>query len=264
MAVLDEAVRLLGAEHIPVMPLKGIWLQQQVYADPSDRQITDVDILVPEEDYAAAANVLRSAGWRCSCWNVWEATLRSPHFPLAIDLHCSLFPSNAFNMPTADLFRRGRRDVETFGLELVLPDPRDVFAHLVGHFVKSQGGVSESRIGTDLAKLGHAFHLEPRALAQHLEACGMARAARFALAIAAGSDTTGFCQAVAAMLDADRIGDAAVRVLLRWRPVLAQSWLLDLMRGFALEASWRRSARTLLYTVRDGRRRRREAPQQLR
>jgi hypothetical protein len=242
------------------MPLKGIWLQQLAYADPSERRITDVDLLVPERVYETAGNVLRAAGWRCSCWNVWQATFRSPLFPLEIDLHCSLFPSHAFNMPTTDLFRRGCLDVGTFGVELVLPDPSDVFAHLVGHFVKSQAGLSlESRIGTDLSQLGRAFVLDPTALARHLEACGMARAARYALTIAATSDGTGFCQAVAQYLQPDRLGDAISRVLLRARAGLAQDWRLDVLRGLALERSLARSARTLAYTVRDGHRRRREA-----
>jgi hypothetical protein len=251
--MLDEAAKLFLAARIPVMPLKGMWLQQVVYESAYERRVSDLDLLVPEDRYEEAADILRAAGWRCSCWNTWEATFRSPRYPLPIDLHCELFPAGSFNMPTADLFRRGRRNSETFGVELVLPDPLDVFAHLVGHFAKCQiASVLEPKLGPELAKLASSFQLEPDAVARHLEMCGMARAARYALTLGARNDGSHFCQRVANALELDRTSDLAVNLLIRGRSVLTRYWLLDTLRGFALEPSWFHSARTFAYTVRDG------------
>jgi hypothetical protein len=259
-AVLNEAATLFQRAGVPVMPLKGVWLHQFVYTNPSERRISDVDLLVPEARYDDAGHVLRAAGWRCTIWNTYEATFRSPRYPLSVDLHCALFPSGAFNMPTAELFRRGRHDSETFGVELVSPDPRDVFAHLVGHFVKSPAGKTlEPRLGPELTQLAAAFQLEPGSLAKHLEACGMARAARYALWIAANGDRDHFCQTVARELSPNPLDDLSARVLMRSRAVLARSWQLNVLRGCALEPSWFRFARTCAYTIRDGRRRRRTA-----
>jgi hypothetical protein len=252
-AVLDEAAKLFLAAGIPVMPLKGMWLQQVVYASVYERRMSDLDLLVPENRYKDAGDVLRAAGWRCSSWNTWEATFCSPRYALPIDLHCELFPAGSFNMPTADLFRRGRRDREMFGVELVLPNPLDVFAHLVGHFAKCQiARVLEPKLGPELAKLATTFQLEPDALARHLEMCGMARAARYALVVAARSDSSQFCQRVADALKLDRASDLTVNLLIRGRNVLTRYWLLDTLRGFALEPSWFQSARTFAYTIRDG------------
>jgi hypothetical protein len=252
-AMLDEAAKLFLAAGIPVMPLKGMWLQQVVYTSAYERRMSDLDLLVPEDRYEEAGDILRAAGWRCSCWNTWEATFRSPRYALPIDLHCELFPASSFKMPTADLFRRGRRDRETFGVELVLPDPLDVFAHLVGHFAKCQiASVLEPKLGPELAKLASTFHLKPDRVARHLEMCGMARAARYALTLSARTDSSQFCQRVADALVVDRASGLTVNLLLRGRSVLTRYWLLDTLRGFALESSWFQSARTFAYTIRDG------------
>jgi hypothetical protein len=258
--MLDEAAKLFLVAGVPVMPLKGMWLQQVVYASAYERGMSDLDLLVPEDRYHEAGEILRAAGWRCSTWNTWEATFRSPRYALPIDLHCALFPSGAFHMPTAELFRRGRCDRETFGVELVLPDPRDVFAHLVGHFVKSQiPHALEPKLGPELVQLSRVCRLEPDVLAAHLERCGMARAARYALTLAARGDSTQHCQRVLDSLEADPASDRLVSMLIATRGVLTRYWLLSTLRGFALESSWLRSLRTFTYTIRDGHRRRSSA-----
>jgi hypothetical protein len=60
-----EVVRLLGALNkaaIPVMPLKGPWLADLLYDDPTLRTSGDIDLLVRPEDLERASQVLVNVG----------------------------------------------------------------------------------------------------------------------------------------------------------------------------------------------------------
>ena len=238
-AVLEASARLLGEHAIPVMPLKGIWLQQFVYADPSERTITDVDVIVPDWLYARAVDVLGEAGWERRGGNVAETALRSPDWPLPLDLHRELFARSGYRMPSSELFARGQVDENAYGAPVVSPDPRDVFAHLVGHFVKSRGGRdSRSHEPRDLPALAARFGLEPAATARHLERCGLARASRYALQCVPDSfDPAGFCRATSAALTPDRIGDACARSMLALREYASAESGWAMLPGFVLERS---------------------------
>ena len=52
------------AAGIPSLVLKGLPLAQRVYGDPFAKHSIDIDLLVPGDDFGAAADVLREAGWR--------------------------------------------------------------------------------------------------------------------------------------------------------------------------------------------------------
>lgn len=238
-AVLEASARLLAQHAIPVMPLKGIWLQQFVYADPSERLITDVDVLVPDGLYPRAVAALRDAGWEVCSANVVETALRSAHWPLPLDLHRALFARSGYRLASRELFARGQIDEQTYGVRVTLPDPRDVFAHLVGHFVKSRGGRdTDSHAPRDLPALAARCALEPRAMARHLEQCGLARASRYALqCVPENLDPDGFCRATLAALAPDAIGQlcAASMLALRERSSLRSAW--SALPGFVLERS---------------------------
>src|SRR5262249_36618414 len=62
-----EMVRLLGALNevaVPVMPLKGPYLADLLYDDPTLRTTGDIDLLVRPEDLERASQVLVSVGCR--------------------------------------------------------------------------------------------------------------------------------------------------------------------------------------------------------
>jgi hypothetical protein len=238
-AVLEAAVRALGSRDILLMPLKGIWLQVFVYADPGERPITDVDVLVREADYAPALAALRDAGWKHCDTNVFATALRAPGLPLVLDLHRRLFARSAFRMPSAELFERGTPDRERYGCEVVLPAALDVFAHLVGHFVKSRGGRDSPAFQRrDFVMLAEHCRLEPTRTAQHLVRCGLARASRYALrCVSDDLDTRGFCRATLAALPPDPSGDASAAALLRLRDRIGRGSRLAALPGFALEPS---------------------------
>lgn len=89
-----EAVDVLAARGIPVALLKGISYAGTLYADPGERPMTDVDLLVPRADFDEAARALAALGYG----HAGPAVQRSPrHHAMtlkrpqggAIDLHRS-------------------------------------------------------------------------------------------------------------------------------------------------------------------------------
>ena len=91
--VLKEVLGCLAGAGIPVMPLKGALLAYWVYDDPSERRVSDVDLLVPEKSFEAAIAKLAGQGYHAEpAIQTHERTLRSRDVPMTVDLHRSLFP----------------------------------------------------------------------------------------------------------------------------------------------------------------------------
>lgn len=61
-ADLIRVVRVLEAENIPVLCLKGPVLAQVLYGDPAMRLFGDLDILVKQRDFFRAVNILQNMG----------------------------------------------------------------------------------------------------------------------------------------------------------------------------------------------------------
>lgn len=176
---LREVAALLSERGIPVMPLKGILFQLVLYADPAERPLTDVDVLVPEGRFAESIDLLVQHGYRpSSAGPSWiEAAFRSPR-GLPLDLHRSVFCPLRFRMPTEELFARATRDEALLGLPLWLQHPLDTLAHLVGKLVSDHvHSAAEPRLA-ELERWVDKHALEPRAAARHLARCGLSRAAQ--------------------------------------------------------------------------------------
>ena len=244
-AVLIEAVRVLAEAAIPVLPLKGIWLQQFVYRDASERAITDVDVLVPEPLYGSARAALHARGWIARSHNVSESSYIAPGLPLPLDLHARLFTRGAFRLRTADLFARAHRDEKSFGVAVCCPDPRDVLAHAVGHALKSGGAWSGGGHDLcDIPRIAAVFALSAEVCAAHLERTGLARAARFVLPLMAAGEPARFGAEVVAALAPDPVGSALVRSANALRTHIDAHARLASATGFALDSSLFRGAFT--------------------
>ena len=61
---LAAASEALGAAGVPWVPVKGCDLGARVYAQPEERPVGDIDLLVSEADYPRAHATLAAAGWR--------------------------------------------------------------------------------------------------------------------------------------------------------------------------------------------------------
>jgi hypothetical protein len=72
------------------------------------------------------------------------------------------------------LFARGQRDRTLFEAEVVLPDPRDLYAHLLLHLTLNWLARGTLHHPEDLEALPAALSLAPGALAGHLKQVGLA------------------------------------------------------------------------------------------
>ena len=205
--VLARAAAVLAPADIPLMPLKGIWLQARVYDPPEARPLTDVDVLVPEARFEQALSLLERDGFVREQDNRSECALTHADLPLQLDVHCRLFQPGAFALPTAALFARARIGSAIFGVELHEPDPVDVLAHLVGHFVKSRAAPAGSPYHEDFQRMFDVLNLDPVTCALRLQQSGMSRAAGYAFAHNAREGHEG-PEAVLAALPIDPIGAA--------------------------------------------------------
>ena len=69
------------------MPVKGALLQHWLYDDPSERAMSDVDVLVPRLELRRAATLLVSAGYRLTHHRSVGGIVLGTKLGLSLDLH---------------------------------------------------------------------------------------------------------------------------------------------------------------------------------
>src|SRR5262249_39603260 len=139
---------------------------------------------------------------------------------LPLDLHGRLFPRGFFHLTTSSVFARSRPDQDLYGASVRIPHPHDVYAHLVGHF--ATGRLTAERNPehlADLARVAKAHALDPHRVALHLAQHGLARAARYALALAWAAAGDTFAREVLSVLPRDWVGKGVAAIV---RPILAR------------------------------------------
>jgi hypothetical protein len=212
---LTQALSVLERAGLVAMPLKGVLLQHTVYADPGERLLSDADLLAPPGRFTPARQALLAAGYvPMGPEGRGGVALRHPEASLEIDLHRRLFSPGLYRLPATEVFERGRLDEALFGAPVILPAPLDLYAQLVGNFAKGRHGPDDAPQVRDFAAVARHHRLTAAAVARHLDAHGLARAARYALRTAALSGDR-FARRVLTHLAPDLVGDVAATVARR-------------------------------------------------
>jgi hypothetical protein len=249
--VLQRCAEVLHPLGIEVMPLKGLWLQHFVYGPSGSRLITDVDVLVLPERYREAQRALEQAGWKLRAEEVSESTFFAPGLGLPLDLHKHLYTRGAFRASAARIMSRGVPNSDAFECPILLPDPLDVFSHLVGHALKSAGawrGTGNEL--TDIPRLIEVFKLSPQLCAARLQEDGLARAARFVLPLLRSEGNAAAAE-ILVCLPRDPVGVSLEHVVhALWRAHSGRRYA-HTVAGFMLDSSMLRGTYALCLRIMD-------------
>ncbi len=231
----DVAQKLAGAG-IPMMPLKGALLQHWLYDDPTERPLTDVDVLVHPDDLSSAVGQLEAAGYRRTCHRTVGGIVMETPLGLALDLHSQLFDRARYRMPTEDLFARSAEDRSLYGVSVRLPSSLDVYAHLVGKFGSDHLDAGSTSRLDEIARMAGHLDALPETVARHLVHCGMRRVSRYVLPLVYQATGGTYALQVRDSLPFDPIGHGIVE-------------LANL--GLAAAAPWSRSGALIAHLLND-------------
>jgi hypothetical protein len=181
LRLTGEALEALGRIGICAAPLKGVVLLSRWPELQGHRDLADVDLLVAPEEFVMAVQALRVQGFEPTSYTFHGTTLVHSDWPLSIDLHHRLFGPHLFDMPTAAVLARAQRDDTSFGAPSMRLCDADLFAHIVGHAVKSRMRPEDVRAVDDIRWLLQTLAIHPTEYANHLRHLGLHRAAAYVL-----------------------------------------------------------------------------------
>ncbi len=204
--LVTDVARMLAVLGIPVMPVKGALLQHWLYDDPSDRPLTDVDVLVRPEDLEKAVETLQAGGYRRAACSTIGAVVLQTRFGLSLDLHPQLFDRLRYRFPTHEIFARSSEDETLYGASVRLPSALDAYAHLIGKFGSDHLDSRATGRMDEVARMSARLEASPKTTAHHLVHCGMGRVSRYVLPLVHQSTGDTFALQVRNHLPFDRIG----------------------------------------------------------
>lgn len=179
--LVADVARKLAGSGISVMPVKGALLQHWLYDDPTERPLTDVDILIRPEEFERAVETLTSAGYRPVAGSAIGALVFLTPFGLALDLHPRLFDRARYRFSPHEIFARSTKDDALYGVPVRLPAPLDAYAHLIGKFGSDHLDARSTGRLDEIARMGAQLEVSPEIVARHLVHCGMRRVSRYVL-----------------------------------------------------------------------------------
>lgn len=184
LSLANQVVEACAERDIVLMPLKGVLLLGRWPALRGRRNLVDVDLLVRPSDIETVTLVLRALGFEATVRSSAGSTFVNDAWPLSIDMHHDLFPHGLFRMSTDGVFSRAELDDSLFAAPVARMSDEDVFAHLIGHFVKGRGTFHEDTSLDDIRWLLRrgVFRVEDAdAVASHFRELGLQRAAGYVL-----------------------------------------------------------------------------------
>jgi hypothetical protein len=283
-AATDRVVRALDAAAIPALLLKGAALLETVYADPAQREMLDIDILVPIDRLPAANEALAPLGYRPLpgseglAGQPEQLRVAAPHHDpalvgeqqlVAVELHHHVAIAGEGRFEIAGFWERART-VPSTGHRV--PSPEDLLLHVCLHFIRNRLGGSFRRRHTggalaqifDINQIVEAESIDWDAFVQAAGAydlgaktfLGLFAARQLGVAIpdAALSELRprGFDDAIGRHLVALRVLRAGEQLpvrSMRWmfapsREILSRGWSADPTAPLSLARAYMRRART--------------------
>lgn len=168
----DRALRALADIGVPAMLLKGAALVTSVYANPAQRPMVDIDMLLPEPDlrrgHAAVAEVLgyEVVGARRSRDDDAQLSTSHHHYPLRspdgavlIELHQRMFDDRS----GWDVVEFWDRAVKVDAVPpYLLQAPEDLMLHVASHFAFDRIHRGEGALGqiADLVRIARHYDLD--------------------------------------------------------------------------------------------------------
>jgi hypothetical protein len=159
---MGDVLRLLNAENIKVVILKGLALENSVYGSQGLRQMSDVDILINRDECIKARKILISNGYESlpvkSFFHKQILAYYGKHLPslikngTSVEIHHELFGERK-NLMTKMLYDSSYM-VELKGEKAWFPQPQIFFLYLVRHlWMHEMNNESQLRLYTDLIVL---------------------------------------------------------------------------------------------------------------
>lgn len=248
-ALIREVAEILRPQGIAIMPLKGALLQRWVYGTQAFRALSDVDLLVLPARFDDARAALRATGFSVEREEPggWEIAMRRPGGLLEVDLHRRLSSTVRSRLQPDALFARGTRDTALFGGEVVLPDARDLYCHLLLHLTLSWLAAGRLHHPEDFEAVPAALSLTPESLSRHILDVGLGDHAAMVLshvrAATRGEFTLRLQQALSAISPRPTLVGTAARLLCER---VGPGTLGRRAAGFLLAPSWFEAGREAL------------------
>ncbi|GEM_PF-1738662 len=139
---LQPMLARLAQVRLDIIVLKGAWLGTTVYDDPAQRSMSDIDLLVREEDLDAVHRELTEAGF--ATHNdvrhnrfVYEQHYRHPDLPMPLEMHWHVTSDLTPSAPVPDIIAvwQNSTDATWHGVPVKALPPADQLAHLTQHIL---------------------------------------------------------------------------------------------------------------------------------
>jgi hypothetical protein len=149
----DELSRLISIFHrfgIPIIPLKGTILAEQLYGNPGLRTVADIDIVVQPDKLSPASSLLLEIGYQQSASKqTWDHPFHeAPYYkrgqlPFTIELHRELENPRLVTIPHDDIWRRAQ-ELKIQGETVLVLSPEDNLLYLANNFSKPDNFILKS------------------------------------------------------------------------------------------------------------------------
>jgi hypothetical protein len=135
-----NVLRSLAEMQLPVIALKGLALAKDIYGDIALRPMSDIDLLLKQEDLVRAGRALLALGYEQEV-PAWESTLKTyHHLPpftkpggTTIELHWTIVPPDSPLEVDLDGLWARAHVIQVDDVEVRAFSPEDLFLHLCIH-----------------------------------------------------------------------------------------------------------------------------------